>query len=68
VGDEPYTAAEAAEAWAWANRHGPSNAWTAANGTAARMIGRLLKERERLLTLLARHYEAATPYWQQPHD
>lgn len=47
--DVPYTDAEAAEAWLWVNRHGPSNSWTAGNGTAARMIGRLLKERERLL-------------------
>ncbi|MBU6222354.1 MAG: hypothetical protein KGR24_06330 [Planctomycetes bacterium] len=45
---EPYTDAEAAEAREWSNRHGPSNAWTASNGTAARMIGRLLNERERL--------------------
>jgi hypothetical protein len=45
---EPYTDAEAAEAREWSNRHGPSNAWTAGNGTAARMIGRLLNERERL--------------------
>jgi hypothetical protein len=34
-------------------RHGPSNSWTATNGTAARMIGRLLEERERLLAMLA---------------
>jgi hypothetical protein len=45
---EPYTDAEAAEAREWSNRHGPSNAWTAGNGTAARMIGRLLNERDRL--------------------
>jgi hypothetical protein len=45
---DPYTEAEAAEAREWSNRHGPSNAWTAGNGTAARMIGRLLNERDRL--------------------
>lgn len=51
--DVPYTDAEAAEAWQFANRHGPANAWTATNGTAARMIGRLLRERERLLEEIA---------------
>ena len=49
----PYSEDEAQEAWLWVNRHGPSNAWTASNGTAARMIGRLLEERERLLVMLA---------------
>jgi hypothetical protein len=44
----PYSEDEAQEAWHWVNRHGPSNAWTASFGTAARMIGRLLEERERL--------------------
>jgi len=50
---EPYTEAEAEEARLFVGRHGPSNAWTATNGTAARMIGRLLEERARLLALLA---------------
>lgn len=49
----PYTDAEADEAWLFVGRHGPSNAWTATNGTAARMIGRLLEERERLAAMLA---------------
>jgi hypothetical protein len=49
----PYSEDEADEAWLWVNRHGPSNSWTASNGTAARMIGRLLEERERLLVMLA---------------
>ena len=49
----PYTEDEAQEAWLFVNRHGPSNSWTATNGTAARMIGRLLEERERLLAMLA---------------
>ena len=49
----PYTEDEAQEAWLWVNRHGPSNSWTATNGTAARMIGRLLEERERLLVMIA---------------
>ena len=49
----PYSDDEAKEAWLWVNRHGPSNSWTASNGTAARMIGRLLVERERLLVMLA---------------
>jgi hypothetical protein len=63
----PYSEDEAREAWLWVNRHGPSNAWTAGAGTAARMIGRLLKERERLLALIAQREERA-PYWLQPHD
>lgn len=45
----PYTEDEAREARLWVNKHGPSNSWTAGGGTAARMIGRLLKERERLM-------------------
>jgi hypothetical protein len=45
----PYTDEEAAEARTWVCKYGPPNSWTAGNGTAARMIGRLLKERERLL-------------------
>ncbi len=49
----PYSEDEAQEAWLWVGRHGPSNSWTASNGTAARMIGRLLEERERLLAMLA---------------
>lgn len=65
--DEPYTEAEAIEARQWVNRHGPANAWTASNGTAARMIGRLLAERERLLAAMARR-ETSEPYWQQAHD
>ena len=53
----PYSDDEAKEAWLWVNRHGPSNSWTASNGTAARMIGRLLVERQRLLVELARRDE-----------
>ena len=49
----PYSEDEAQEAWLWVNRHGPSNSWTATAGTAARMIGRLLEERERLMAILA---------------
>ena len=49
----PYSEDEANEAWLWVGRFGPSNSWTATNGTAARMIGRLLEERERLLAMLA---------------
>jgi hypothetical protein len=49
----PYTEDEAQEAWLWVGRYGPSNSWTATNGTAARMIGRLLEERERLLAIIA---------------
>lgn len=65
--DVPYTDAEADEARQFVGRFGPSNAWTATNGTAARMIGRLLEERERLLAVVAAH-ENRTPYWQNPHD
>ena len=49
----PYSEDEAQEAWLWVGRHGPANSWTATNGTAARMIGRLLEERERLLVIIA---------------
>jgi hypothetical protein len=49
----PYTDDEADEAWLFVGRFGPSNSWTATNGTAARMIGRLLEERERLTAMLA---------------
>ena len=40
---------EIVEAWQFVNRMGPPNCWTATNGTAARIIGRLLQERDRLL-------------------
>lgn len=49
----PYSEDEAQEAWLFVGRYGPSNSWTATNGTAARMIGRLLEERERLLAIIA---------------
>ena len=58
---QPYTDDEANEAWLWVNRHGPSNSWTASNGTAARMIGRLLVERQRLLVELAQRDERPDP-------
>lgn len=45
----PYSQDEADEAYVWVNGHGPANAWTGTAGTAARMIGRLLGERDRLL-------------------
>lgn len=48
----PYTDDEAKEAWLWVGRYGPSNSWTATAGTAARMIGRLLEERSRLLKII----------------
>lgn len=63
----PYTEAEAQEAWRWVNRHGPANAWTASFGTAARMIGRLLEERERLIAALADR-ETNPPTWLQRYD
>lgn len=53
VTDAPYTEAEAVEAWQFVNSHGPRNCWTATYGTAARMIGRLLEERQRLLAVIA---------------
>ncbi len=49
----PYTQSEADEAWQFVCRYGPANAWTATAGTAARIIGRLLKERGRLIQALA---------------
>ena len=57
----PYTEDEADEAWQFVGRHGPSNSWTATNGTAARMIGRLLEERERLLAILAARENITRP-------
>ena len=57
----PYTNEEADEAWLFVGRHGPSNSWTATNGTAARMIGRLLEERERLLAILAAKENLSDP-------
>lgn len=57
----PYSDDEAQEARLWVGRHGPSNSWTASNGTAARMIGRLLQERERLLVMLASRENIARP-------
>lgn len=48
---QDYTEAEALEALLFVGRFGPSNAWTGTGGTAARMIGRLLKERQRLLEI-----------------
>jgi len=48
-----YSEDEAQEAWLFVGRYGPANGWTATNGTAARMIGRLLEERERLLAIIA---------------
>jgi hypothetical protein len=59
--NQPYTEAEASEALIWVGRHGPCNSWTASNGTAARMIGRLLEERARLLALLAAKENIASP-------
>jgi len=57
----PYSEDEAQEAWLWVGRHGPANSWTATNGTAARMIGRLLEERERLLAIIAARENIARP-------
>jgi hypothetical protein len=47
-----YSDEEAKEAWLFVNKFGPSNAWTGTGGTAARIIGRLLVERDRLLSEL----------------
>ena len=57
----PYSDAEADEAWLFVGRYGPSNSWTATNGTAARMLGRLLEERERLLAIIAARENIARP-------
>lgn len=66
--EQPYSESEAREAWLFVNKYGPSNSWTAFGGTAARMIGRLLKERERLLAVIAERQNKDTPYWLNPHD
>ena len=47
-----YSGDEEREAWLFVNRYGPSNAWTGTGGTAARIIGRLLGERTRLMNEL----------------
>ena len=52
--DQPYTDEEAEEARLFSNRFGPANSWTATNGTAPRMIGRLLRERARLMAEVER--------------
>lgn len=39
---------EIVEAWRFVNKYGPANCWTGQMGTAARIIGRLLEELERL--------------------
>lgn len=57
----PYSEDEANEAWLFVGRYGPSNSWTATNGTAARMIGRLLEERERLLVMIAARENISRP-------
>jgi hypothetical protein len=57
----PYSEDEAQEAWLFVGRYGPSNSWTATNGIAARMIGRLLEERERLLVIIAARENIARP-------
>ena len=57
------TPEEIAEAWHFVNRYGAVNSWTATCGTAARLIGRLLKERDRLfgeIDDLKKRLEAAT--------
>jgi hypothetical protein len=45
-----------------------SGAYTGTSGTLAADVIRLLYERQRLLSLLARQVESAKPYWYQPHD
>lgn len=57
----PYSEAEAQEAWLFVGKYGPRNSWTATYGTAARMIGRLLEERERLMTILAARENISPP-------
>ena len=44
---------EAERMFLWTARYGPANSWTGCTGTAARMIRRLLEERERLLSAMA---------------
>lgn len=39
---------EIQRAWLLVNKYGPSNSWTAANGTLAAALGRALEEIERL--------------------
>jgi hypothetical protein len=45
-----------------------SGAYTGTSGTLAADVIRLLYERQRLLTELARNAERVQPYWSQPHD
>ncbi len=61
------TPEEIVEARQFVNRYGPVNSWTATYGTAARLIGRLLKDRERLAreidNLKARLESATAEYY-----
>ena len=45
-----------------------SGAYTGTSGTLAADVIRLLYERQRLLTEIARNAERAQPYWSHPHD
>lgn len=50
------------KAWELVNRYGPSNSWTAANGTLAAALGRALELIERLQYRIAILEERSTPY------
>jgi hypothetical protein len=50
------------KAWELVRRYGPSNSWTAANGTLAAALGRALEQIERLQYRIAIMEERRTPY------
>lgn len=56
------TQQEIDKAWELVNRYGPSNSWTAANGTLAASLGRALELIERLQYRIAVMEERSTPY------
>lgn len=50
------------KAWELVHKYGPSNSWTAANGTLAAALGRALEQIERLQYRIAIMEERSTPY------
>ena len=50
------------KAWELVRLYGPSNSWTATNGTLAAALGRALEQIERLQYRVAVMEEKSTPY------